>query len=93
MPEAEEVVEPDSVTNPPEFAEGDPGAAGPPPPPVEPAEAPQQETAPVVIILKETDPATGNISTKVLPQGDVRPTEVETLIKLGLQAWQRQIGV
>jgi hypothetical protein len=54
--------------------------------------APEPEIAAAVVILKQTD-AEGAISVVVTHQGDVRPTEYETLLKMGLQRWQRQIGV
>lgn len=44
----------------------------------------------VVIHRVEED---GQIKTVVQPIGDVRPTEVQTLIELGLQSWRDQIGL
>jgi hypothetical protein len=44
----------------------------------------------VIVIREEKD---GQINTRVVTNGDVRVTEVETLLKLGLQGWQKQIGV
>ena len=59
-----------------------------------PPETPQvaEDPLPAVIVARVTTDD-GGLDTKVIINGDVRPTEVETLLKMGLQGWQRQIGV
>lgn len=57
-----------------------------------PEEQPAADPLDAIIVVRETN-AEGGIDTRVILNGDVRATEVETLLKLGLQGWQRQIGV
>lgn len=45
-----------------------------------------------VIIVREED-GEGGVHTKIVLSGDVKPTEVETIIKLGLKGWHQQIGL
>lgn len=44
----------------------------------------------VVIVQRGED---GAISTDVVPQGDVRPTEVDTILELGRNGWRQKIGL
>lgn len=57
----------------------------------QPEEAPTVTQPDAVVIHRiEED---GQIRTVVQPVGDVRVTEVQTLMELGLQAWREQIGL
>lgn len=52
----------------------------------------EQYQVPAVQILVNRD-AEGNIDCDVVATGDVRATEVETLIKMGLNKWRGKIGL
>lgn len=45
-----------------------------------------------VVVIKMTD-ADGNIKTDVVLNGKVLPTEAQTLLELGVQAWRQKIGL
>lgn len=60
---------------------------------VEVEAAPPTAEPPLNAVLVIREENNGQIETKVVVNGDVRATEVETLLKLGLQGWQKQIGV
>lgn len=47
---------------------------------------------PTVIILVERGDD-GKIDTDVVAQGDVRATEIETVLKMGLNKWRQKIGL
>jgi len=53
----------------------------------------QQNQQPTVHVLVERDPETGNIDVDVIATGDVRATEVESLLKLGLNKWRGKINL
>lgn len=73
-------------------ASEEPEALDPADEPIESSpQTPEPQSAALIVFKLEDDQ--GNIQTDVKWQGDIRPTEVETLLKLGLQGWQRQIGV
>jgi hypothetical protein len=67
-------------------------------------EAPTQEEAPstpevegdappnAVLIVRVEDEQ-GNVSTDAVPLGDVKPTEVQTIIELGLANWRAKLGL
>lgn len=44
-----------------------------------------------VLVLKRIDG--DSITTEVQALGSVQPTEVQTLLELGVQRWRRQIGL
>ena len=50
----------------------------------------EDEQPNAVLIVKITDE--NGVRTEVQPLGDVQPTEVQTLIELGLQSWRAKIG-
>lgn len=51
-----------------------------------------EESFDAVIVLKEkTDD--GGIRTKVVTNGSVQPTEVQTLLELAVLGWREQIGL
>lgn len=52
----------------------------------------EQVQVPAVQILVKRDEH-GNIDCDVVATGDVRATEVETLIKMGLNKWRGKIGL
>lgn len=52
----------------------------------------EQIQVPAVQILVKRDPE-GNIECDVAATGDVRATEVETIIKMGLNKWRGKIGL
>lgn len=58
------------------------------------AAAPEPQAAPPngVLVLKITDEQ-GNISTDAQPVGNVLPTEVQTLLELGINGWRQKIGL
>lgn len=60
-------------------------------PPQNTAPPQEQESLPAVIIVKQKDDE-GNITTDVMLQG-VEPTEVQTIIELGLIRWRSKIGL
>lgn len=45
-----------------------------------------------VIIVKTVTPD-GNFGTQVILNGDVKPTEVQTIIEFGLKGWRSQLGL
>lgn len=45
-----------------------------------------------VVIVREFN-EDGGVGTKVILSGNVKPTEVQTIIDLGLKGWREQIGV
>lgn len=51
-----------------------------------------QEEFDAVIVVKEATPD-GGISTKVLTNGNVQATEVQTLLELAVLGWRDQIGL
>jgi len=53
----------------------------------------QQVQQPTVHILVERDAESGNIEVDVVATGDVRATEVESLLKLGLTKWRAKINL
>lgn len=59
-------------------------AANPEPPSDPPLDA--------VIVIKETDPD-GNLRTNIVTNGSVQPTEVQTLLELGLKGWRERLGL
>lgn len=54
--------------------------------------APPEEQPGAVHIIKSEDDS-GAVVVNVVGTGDLRATEIETVIKLGLKHWQQQIGV
>lgn len=52
----------------------------------------EQVQVPAVQILVQRD-SDGNIDCDVVATGDVRATEVETVIKMGLNKWRGKIGL
>lgn len=59
---------------------------GPPP-------EPPQEVLDGVFVVKRTDPQTGNLmAPQVITNGNLGLLEVESLLKLGLKAFQEQMG-
>lgn len=64
--------------------------------PEQPIEEQSQEEAPVeaatgVFVTKTVDDQ-GNISTDTQPV-NVQPTEVQTLLELGIQSWRQKVGL
>jgi hypothetical protein len=58
-------------------------------------DAPTEEAATQpegVLVIKNTD-EDGNIFTEIVPVGDVRMTEVQTILELGVLRWRSQIGL
>ncbi len=51
-----------------------------------------EEQPNAVLILRIEDDA-GNISTDAVPLGDVKATEVQTIIELGLSNWRAKLGL
>lgn len=51
-----------------------------------------QEEFDAVIVVKETNPD-GGIATKVLMNGSIQATEVQTLLELAVLGWRDQIGL
>ena len=47
---------------------------------------------PTVVILVER-PESGPIDVDVVAQGDVRATEIETILKMGLNKWRNKINL
>jgi hypothetical protein len=45
-----------------------------------------------VVVIKRTD-KDGSISTDVVLNGRVLPTEAQTLLELGVQSWRQKIGL
>jgi hypothetical protein len=63
--------------------------------PVEaPAEAAEDQPQPpngvLVVRIEQPD---GTITTDTFPQGDVKATEVETILGLGLIGWRSKVGL
>lgn len=54
--------------------------------------ASEEQPLNAVIVVKVED-EDGNIGTNVIPNGDVRPTEIQTLLELAINSWREQIGV
>lgn len=52
---------------------------------------PPEEKPDAVVIFKRTDDE-GNVTTAVQPLGDVKITEIQTLIELGLRGFREQLG-
>ena len=52
----------------------------------------EQVQLPTVHILVERSPE-GNIEVDVVPTGDVRATEIETVLKMGLAKWRQKINL
>jgi hypothetical protein len=46
-----------------------------------------------VFVIKRTSEQTGEISTEVMLNGAIQPTEVQTLLELAVKSWRRQIGL
>lgn len=57
-----------------------------------PVNAADEQPLNAVIVVKIED-ENGNIGTNVIPNGDVRPTEIQTLLELAINSWREQIGV
>lgn len=55
-------------------------------------EAPPEEQMSAVIVLKVTK-EDGSIVPEVMTQGDVQPTEVQTLMEVGLMRWRQSLGL
>ena len=45
-----------------------------------------------VVVVKTTDDE-GNIGTEVVMNGNVLPTEVQTLLELAVKGWRQRIGL
>lgn len=71
---------------------------------LEPVDAPQPEASPPVppapeeppidaVIVRKVIDQTGAISTEIILNGKVQPTEVQTLLELGVKGWRKQIGL
>lgn len=56
------------------------------------AQQPDEQPVDAVLVIRQTS-EDGQIGTIVQTVGDVRITEAETLLKLGLKGFQKQIGV
>lgn len=54
-------------------------------------EVSEPQKPPTVHILVKRDE--GRIAVEVFATGDVRPTEIETIIRLGLNKWQADAGI
>jgi hypothetical protein len=55
-------------------------------------EAPAEEQPNAVLIVRSRD-EDGNVGTNVAILGDVQPTEVQTIIELGLAGWRQGLGL
>ncbi len=53
---------------------------------------PPEATAPNAVVIHRLE-EDGQIKTVVQPVGDVRATEVQTLLELGILSWREQIGL
>ncbi len=47
----------------------------------------------VHIVVNRPDDGAGQVTVDVVGTGDIRVTEIETVIKLGLAKWQQQAGL
>lgn len=59
---------------------------------VEDVQSVSEEDFDAVIVVKEISPD-GAINTKVLTNGNVQATEVQTLLELAVLGWRDQIGL
>lgn len=61
---------------------------------VEAAAAVTEDDQPLdaVIIVKTVTPD-GNFGTSIVLNGNIQPTEVQTLIEFGLKGWRNQLGL
>lgn len=57
-----------------------------------PDEQAAEEQPNAVVVLREFA-EDGGVQTKVVISGDIRITEVETILRLGLNGWQQQAGL
>ena len=64
-----------------------------------PPAAPDEEGTPIsteqpngVLIVRQKNDQ-GGIATDTVPLGDVEPTEVQTIIELGLAGWRQKLGL
>lgn len=55
-------------------------------------ELPPEQPLAAVIVVKRID-EDGTITPEVTFQGDIRPTEVQTLLETGVLRWRQQIGL
>lgn len=65
-------------------------------PAVELATAPEnteEETPPQAVVVVKVVDQQGNISTDVQPINGLLPTEVQTLLELGIVGWREKIGL
>jgi ACT domain-containing protein len=57
----------------------------------EPSEdAPEQPNGVLIVRIEDEE---GNISTDTVPLGNVKATEVQTIIELGLSNWRAKLGL
>lgn len=63
------------------------------PEPDAPAEAAPEEAPPNGVLVVKVIDENGNIATDTQPIGNVQPTEVQTLLELGVSSWRRKIGL
>jgi hypothetical protein len=52
----------------------------------------EQQDFDAVIVIREFNEG-GAVGTKIVLNGDIKATEVQTILELGIAGWRRQIGV
>lgn len=61
----------------------------------EEAPAPEGEAQeqPNGVLIVRVEEENGAVNTDTVPLGDVKPTEVQTVIELGLGVWRKKVGL
>lgn len=57
-----------------------------------PQDTPPQEELHAVVVVRSED-AEGNISVDVVPHGNVKADQVQTLLELAVPSWRKKIGL